>query len=273
MKGLEYRNSTLMFIVHRQFWLGVLTTCLLTLPTPVFAADLLIFAASSLKPALDEWLARPDVARIGTIRASYAASSQLARQIDNAAPADLFISADQQWMDHLAANQRIVDGSRSDLLGNALVMIARKDSTITMTIEPGMRLALALGADGRLAMAEPNSVPAGRYAKSALISMGAWPSVNRRLVAADNVRAAFNFVARGEVALGIVYRSDTVGEDSVRVIGTFPESSHAPIRYPAAIVSGHDGVATRQLLALLKDETSTSLFRRHGFDAPPKNDR
>ena len=254
----------------RHRWPALLTTCLMLLPVTAMAESLLIFAASSLKPALEELLSHSEVAEIGDVRASYAASSQLARQIEHAAPADVFISADQDWMEHLAAKQLIVNDSRADLLGNALVLIAPRDSLIALEIAPGMNLAAALGRDGRLAVAEPNSVPAGKYAHAALESLGAWNGVSDRLVAADNVRAALNFVARGEAAMGIVYRSDTINEPTVRVLATFPASSHAPIRYPVAIVSGHDSDASRRLLGLLRSESAADLFRRHGFDAPPR---
>ena len=248
----------------------VLVACVLAISTPVLAGDLLVFAAASLKPVLGELLAQPEATHIATIRVSYAASSQLARQIEHAAPADIFVSADQDWMNYLAARKLIVADSRFDLLGNALSLIAPHDSPTTLTISVGMNLRDALGADGRIALAEPNSVPAGKYAKAALIHVGAWDSIRERVVAGDNVRAALNFVSRGEAALGIVYRSDTVDEPSIRVLGNFPETSHPPIRYPIAIVSGHDGVAVRQLLSLLRGEASAVLFRQHGFDAPPR---
>ncbi len=253
-------------------WPSLFAVCLLMLPVPVpvLADGLLIFAASSLKPALDEFLARSDVASIAHVRASYAASSQLARQIEHAAPADIFISADEDWMDHLAARQLTVNASRTNLLGNALVLIAPRDSSLAFDIAPSMDLSAALGRDGRLAVAEPNSVPAGKYAHSALESLGAWNGVRDRLVAADNVRAALNFVSRGEAAMGIVYRSDTFDEPTVRVLATFPASSHAPIRYPVAIIAGRDSRDARRLLELMQSSSAAELFRRHGFDAPPR---
>lgn len=251
-------------------WLRLLAAFTLSFSTPAIAADLLVFAAASLKPALDELLAQPEGRTIATIRVSYAASSQLARQIDHAAPADIFISADQDWMDYLAAKELIVADSRSDLLGNALSLIAPGDSTITLNIGTSMDLRAALGANGRLAIAEPNSVPAGKYAKAALIDCGAWDGVRDRVIAGDNVRAALNFVSRGEAELGIVYRSDAINEPSIRVLGTFPDTSHPAIRYPVAIIRGHDGIAARRLLALLSTDASFALFQRHGFDAPPR---
>jgi molybdate transport system substrate-binding protein len=234
------------------------------------ADDVLVFAAASLKPALDRILADADVAAIGNVEASYAASSRLANQIEAGAPADLFISADEDWMDHLQRRRRIVPGSRVDLLGNALVLVAPAASTTRLAIAPGFDLRGALGADGHLALAEPHAVPAGKYARDALVRLGAWDRVAARVVAADDVRAALNFVARGEAPLGIVYRSDAVSEPRVRVVATFPESTHAPIVYPAAIVAGRDAPAARRVLALLRGAWARAVFRACGFDAPPR---
>lgn len=241
----------------------------LLLPLGARADGVLVFAAASLKPALDVILATPDVRALGKIEVSYAASSQLARQIEAGAPAALFISADEEWMDWLAARERIVTATRTDLLGNALVLIAPKDSAAQLALHPGVDLAAALGRDGRLALAEPGSVPAGKYAKAALLELGVWNSVSQRLVAADNVRAALNFVARGEAPLGIVYRSDAQSETAVRVLASFAGDSHAPIVYPAALIAGHDSPTARALLAALRTPAQQALFRAKGFDAPP----
>ena len=246
--------------------LGLLLACTSFAPGGARAGDVLIFAAASLKPALDTILARPDIAAIGNVKVSYAASSQLARQIEAGAPATLFISADQDWMDWLAARKLIVAGSRADLVGNALVLIAPKDSTTQLAINPDFDLPGALGAHGRLALAEPNSVPAGKYAKAALTHLGIWSEVDSRIVAADNVRAALNFVARGEAPLGIVYRSDAASEPSVRVVATFPAATHAPIVYPIAIVAGHDSAAARALLDRLRGAPEQAILRGYGFD-------
>lgn len=242
------------------------------LPAPALADELLVFAAASLKPALDAILSTPDAKAVGTIAPTYAASSQLARQIEAGAPAAIYISADEDWMNDVAAHGSIVASTRIDLLGNALVLVAPKDRNATIDIAPHFDLAGALGTDGHLALAEPNSVPAGKYAKSALVTLGVWDSIAARIVAADNVRAALNFVARGEAPLGIVYRSDAVSEPRVRVVGTFPASSHAPIVYPAAIVAGHDTPAARRMLVLLQGSRAREIFRRYGFDvmAPPR---
>ena len=239
-------------------------------PFRASADDLLVFAAASLKPALDEIIATPDAKAIGEIKASYAASSQLAKQIEAGAPAALFISADQDWMNEVASKQKIVAATRVDLLGNALVLVAPKDSKISLKIASKFDLVGALGEDGHLALGEPNSVPAGKYAKASLTSLGVWDAVQPRVVSADNVRAALNFVARGEAPLGAVYRSDAVSEPAVRVVDTFPAASHAPIVYPAAVLSDHDTPAAHKLLDLLHAPSTQAIFRRYGFDAPPQ---
>ena len=247
----------------------LLTATLFIAPLSAMADDELVFAAASLKPALDRILASPEAAAIGNVKASYAASSQLAKQIEAGAPAELFISADQDWMDYVATRKLIVADTRGDLLGNALVLVAPKDSKVQLAIAPGFDLAGALGADGKLALGEPNSVPAGKYAKAALTKLGVWDGVATHVVAADNVRAALNFVVRGEAALGVVYRSDAVSEPAVRVVATFPGDSHAPIIYPAALVAGHATPAARKLLELLKQPKQQAVFKELGFDAPP----
>lgn len=250
------------------FRLVCLGLCLM--PFTARAEAVLVFAAASLKPALDRILATPEVAALGEIKASYAASSQLARQIEAGAPAAIFISADQDWMDYVAGHKLIAAGSRGDLLGNALVLIAPKDSTTKLAIAPGFDLAGALGADGKLALGEPNSVPAGKYARTALTKLGVWDSVAARVVAADNVRAALNFVARREAPLGVVYRSDASSEPAVRVVATFADDTHAPIVYPAALITAHDTPAARKLLEALRAPPQQAIFRSYGFDAPPQ---
>lgn len=229
------------------------------------AGELLVFAAASLKPALDTIINQPEARAIGRIDVSYAASSQLARQIEHGAPADLFISADLDWMDQAEASGRIVAGTRSNLLGNALVLIAPADSRLQLRIAQGVDLSAALGEDGRLAIGTPDSVPAGKYAKAALSSLGAWEGVQSRLAPAPHVRAALRFVANAETPLGIVYRSDAVSEPKVRVIDTFPEASHAPIIYPVALIDGGEVGQARKLLALLKSPSATAVFQRFGF--------
>ena len=245
----------------------VLAGIVLSLIAPsAHAAKLLVFAAASLKPALDTLIATPEALAIADITVSYAASSQLARQIQHDAPAALFISADPDWMDEVERNGKLIDGSRSDLLGNALVLIAPRESTITLTIAPDFDLANALGADGRLAIGEPNSVPAGKYAKAALTELGVWTTVESRLVPAVHVRAALSFVARDETPLGIVYRSDAVSENQVRVVDTFPAASHPPIVYPVALLKAGNNAAGRGFLELLHSAQAAAIFVRFGFD-------
>jgi len=254
--------------IHRLTW--VVLAGLMLAPLCARAEGLLVFAAASLKPALDDILAQPATRALGKVQASYAASSQLARQIEAGAPAALFISADEDWMNTLARQRLIVADTRVGLLGNALVLVAPRDSAVELAIVPGFDLAGALGPGGHLALAEPNSVPAGKYAKAALTHLGVWPRVAGRVVAADNVRAALNFVARDAAPLGIVYRSDAASEPAVRQVGSFPPDSHAPIVYPAAVITGQDSPAARALLDYLHAPAQQATFREYGFDAPPQ---
>ncbi len=230
------------------------------------AEKLLVFAAASLKPALDTLAATAEARSIADITISYAASSQLARQIEHDAPAALFISADPEWMDYVEQRGKLVAASRSNLLGNGLVLIAPKESPIKLTIAQGFDLAAALGIDGRLAIGEPSSVPAGKYAKAALTRLGAWTPIESRLVPAVNVRAALSFVARGETPLGIVYRSDAVSEKEVRVVDSFPSSSFPAIVYPLALLKDGDNPAGHRLLDLLHSSQARAIFVRFGFD-------
>jgi molybdate transport system substrate-binding protein len=221
-----------------------------------------VFAAASLKNALDE-VNLAYGAHGGPARASYASSSVIARQIEAGAPADVFISADTDWMDELAKRGLIAAGSRRDLLTNRLVLIAPKDSPVRLKIAPGMDLAAALGG-GRLAIGGPD-VPAGRYAEAALEALGVWPSVKDHLAPGENVRATLAFVARGEAPLGIVYETDAEIEPAVRVVGVFPASSHPPIVYPAALVATSRNPAASAYLAFLRSPRAGAIFRRYGF--------
>jgi molybdate transport system substrate-binding protein len=195
---------------------------------------------------------------------SYAASSALARQIEAAAPADLFISADLEWMDYLAARRLIQPGSRVNLLGNRLVLIAPAGSAANFAVDRGMPLARTLG-DGRLAMADPDSVPAGKYGKAALEALGAWNAVAARVARAENVRAALALVARGECPLGIVYATDAAAEPKVRVVGAFPTGTHPPIVYPAALTAASANPAARGFLEFLGSAETKPVFERYGF--------
>ena len=259
-----------MFRPARIRMLLVLAMAMTSLAPASAATYVLVFAAASLKPALDTIIATPQAQAIGTIKASYAASSQLARQIGHGAPAAIFISADQDWMDYVERGGHVVANTRVNLLGNALVLVAPADSALELAIAPGFDLRGALGADGRLAIGEPNSVPAGKYARSSLETLGVWASIESRTVSADNVRAALNFVVRKEVPLGIVYRSDALAESAVRVLDTFPPASHAPIVYPLAVLKASANDEARAFAALLQAPSARAVFARHGFDAPPR---
>ena len=225
-----------------------------------------IFAAASLEPALDQ-LAREGVLGVPAPRMVYAASSALARQIENGAPADIFISADERWMDDVANHGAILPSTRADLLGNALVLVAPAGSKASVDLAPGAASLLsALGRDGRLAIALPDSVPAGIYAKQSLARLGMWNALQPRMAMARDVRAALNLVVLGQCPLGIVYRSDAVSEARVKVLATFPADSHKPVVYPAAIVREHDNAGVRALLAALESGRAAAVFRRRGFD-------
>jgi molybdate transport system substrate-binding protein len=231
--------------------------------------SVLVFAAVSLKGALDE-VGELVAARTGVaLKTSYAATSVLARQIEEGAPADIFFSADERWMDYLAERQLIAPATRVDVVGNRLVLIAPKDRVPSLTIAPGFGLARALGGRGRLAIADPANVPAGRYGKAALMTLGVWESVASRLAPADNVRAALAFVARGEAPLGIVYVSDVVAEPDVAVVDTFPVGSYPPIVYPAALTLRANADAKRALDVIASTE-ARAMFAGHGFTAPAR---
>lgn len=225
---------------------------------------LLVFAAASLQTSLEALIAPIRTTTGVSLRVSYAASSALARQIEYGAPADIFVSADLEWMDYLETRQLIRAESRINLLGNTLVLIAPRDRLRTLSITPGFSLVSALGAGERLAMADPERVPAGRYGRAALTRLGVWDQVAGRIASAENVRAALALVARGEVPLGIVYRSDLQVEPGVRLVDTFPAWSHPPIVYPAALtITSGQGAA--DVLAFLRSEEAVATFERHGF--------
>jgi molybdate transport system substrate-binding protein len=247
----------------------ILALAILLLAPAVSAAERgpLVLAAASLQESLteaaDAWAAeghpRPVLA--------FAASSALARQIMAGAPADLFLSADEPWMDAVEKAGRLRAGTRKTLLGNRLVLIAPARSKVRLAPAQGFPLARALGG-GRLALADPGAVPAGKYAKAALTALGVWRSVADQLAPAENVRAAMALVERGAAPLGIVYATDAKASRAVRVIGVFPASSHPPIRYPVAVLktSRHpDAAGFRNFLA---SKQGRAIFARHGFSAP-----
>lgn len=249
-------------------WITRLAALLLIIqPVLGVAADpapLTVFAAASVKNVIDE----ANVAyqkKTGTaVVASYAASSALAKQIEAGAPADLFISADLEWMDYLQQRDLIRSASRVQLLGNRLVLIAEAKNPVKLKIAPGFKLAEALGT-GRLAIGDTAAVPAGKYGKAALESLGVWPGVENKLAQAENVRAALALVARGEAPLGIVYETDAKAEKAVVVVDRFPESSHPPIIYPAAIIATTQNAAAQLYLDYLGSAAADELFRRYGF--------
>jgi molybdate transport system substrate-binding protein len=220
----------------------------------------LVFAAASLKNALDEAAAQAPVRAV----VSYASSSALARQIEAGAPAEVYVSADLAWMDYLQQRNLIRNDSRRNLLGNKLVLIAPATSSVKAAVEAGFPLAQLLGS-GRLALGDPSHVPAGRYARAALESLGVWESVQGRLAPAENVRAALALVARGEAPLGVVYATDAAAEPRVRVVGAFPDGSHPPIVYPVALTVAAKGEAARRFLAFLGSQNASRIFEKHGF--------
>ena len=225
---------------------------------------LVVFAAASMKNALDEVDAAFGKKTGIAVVASYAASSALIKQIEQGAPADVFVSADVDWMNYGAQQHLIKNESRVDLLGNRLVLIAPKDAKIDhVTIAPGFDLA-ALAGDGRIATGDVRAVPAGLYAKAALEKLGVWRAVEPKLAMAENVRAALVLVARAEAPLGIVYETDAKVEPKVKIIGVFPDDSHPPIIYPVALTADAKPDAA-QYLSFLRSQAAKSIFERYGF--------
>ncbi|MDA8107607.1 MAG: molybdate ABC transporter substrate-binding protein [Betaproteobacteria bacterium] len=234
------------------------------LPACAQAQALVVFAAASLRNALDAAAQAYEARGGGKITVSYAASSALARQIEAGAPAQVFISADEKWMDYLEQRHLVQAGSRHDLLANRLVLIEPASRKHDVTIAPGFRLRKLLNG-GRLALADPASVPAGLYAKAALEKLGVWASVKDRVAPAENVRSALAFVARGEAPLGIVYATDAQVEPRVRVAGTFPADSHPPIVYPVALTTAPGWQRAEPFEQFLRSPEARAIFRRWGF--------
>ena len=254
-----------MVIVFRRLWHG-LALCALLLAAPAHGQPRgpLVLAAASLQEALtaaaDSW------ARKGHARPvlSFAASSALARQIAAKAPADLFFSADEEWMDYIAARNLIVSSTRADLLTNRLGIVAPAASKLSFAVRSGFPLAAALGG-GRLALADPDAVPAGRYAKEALTGLKVWASVESNLARAENVRAALALVVRGATPLGIVYATDARAEGAVRVAGWIPATAHKPITYPLARLTASTNPEAEGFRRFLLSAEGKGLFRRYGF--------
>jgi molybdate transport system substrate-binding protein len=254
--------------------LGLGLLCLTMSASP--AADvkqrqILVFAAASLTDAMEEASAAYERTAPVTVKSSFDSSSVLARQIEAGAPADVFVSADTKWMDYLQSRNLIQAASRKNLLGNRLVLIAPEDSQIQLKIAPHFPLAAALG-KGRLATGDPDSVPAGRYARSALTTLGVWDEIAPRLARAENVRVALLYVARGEAPLGIVYASDALADKSVRVVDTFPADTHEPIVYPIALTTSAKSEAAA-FVAYLAGPHGHDIFVKYGFTAPEHRDR
>lgn len=226
--------------------------------------DVVVFAAASLKNALDDASAAWTRESGKRITISYAASNALARQIEAGAPADLFVSADLDWMDYAASKELIKPESRVSLLGNSLVLVAPKGSTVQVSLKPGIDLGSILGND-RIAMGHVEAVPAGKYGKAALEHLGAWAGVKDKIAQADNVRAALLLVSRGEAPLGIVYKTDALSDPNVTIVATFPEGSHPPIVYPIALTKDSHNPDAVSLLAFLRSDKAKPFFEKQGF--------
>ncbi len=229
------------------------------------ADEVTVFAAASTTNALTE-IGRMFTAKTGNaVRSSFASSSTLAKQVEQGAPANVFVSADIKWMDYLAQRKLLAAGTRADLLGNSLVLIAPLASKLDhVALAKDTDLAALLGG-GRLAVGDPDHVPVGIYAKQALQAMGQWPALEPRLARAESVRAGLALVERGEVPLGIVYSTDAAISKNVKVVGTFPEALHDRITYPVALVAGNATPAARAFLAFLSSPESKAVFARYGF--------
>ncbi len=243
----------------------VLAASLVATPARAQSKPVVVFAAASMKNALDE-IARGWTAKSKTeVKSSYAASSALAKQIEAGAPADIFISADLDWMNYVEGKKLVKDGTRLNLLGNAIVLVANKDwNKGDVKIAKGFDLAKLLG-DARLSMANVDSVPAGKYGKAALQSLGAWDGVSDKLAQAENVRAALALVGRNEAPLGIVYKTDAAADKNVKIVGTFPEDSHKPIVYPAALLKDSKNAKGAEFLKYLSGPEAKTIFEKHGF--------
>jgi molybdate transport system substrate-binding protein len=243
---------------------GILALALLLWSVPVHADEITVFAAASLTNALSEAGQAFEQKERHAVRFSFASSSTLAKQIGNGAPAQLFLSADLDWMDYLGQRKLIVDGSRTNLLGNRLVMIAPAKSSLKVDLKAGVDLSASLSG-GLLASGDPDHVPAGKYARHAFEKLGVWKGIEGRIARADSVRAALALVERAECPLGVVYATDAAASAKVKVVGVFPEDSYPPIVYPAALVKDKDTPAARSLLEFLKSPAAKPIFEKHGF--------
>lgn len=234
------------------------------LPLPALADEVVVFAAASLKNALDEIAQDFQGATGNTVTVSYAGSGELAKQITAGAPADLFISANEDWMNEIEKSGDVVEGSRKDLLGNTLVLIAHGTEVPAVEIGPDTDFSAMLGEE-KLAMALVESVPAGQYGKAALESLGQWEGLAPKVAQSDNVRAALALVSTGEAPFGIVYATDAAADDNVTVVGSFPKDSYPAIIYPAALLGEAKDQADRDFLDFLSGDEARSAFEAQGF--------
>ncbi len=237
----------------------------LAMATPVLAEEVVVFAAASLKGPLDSLAAEFQAETGNTVTISYAGSNALAKQIIEGAPADIFLSAAVNWMDEVEKAGLVVDGTRSDLLGNTLVLIAHGKDAAPVEIGPGFDLAGLLG-DGKLSMAMVDAVPAGQYGKASLENLGIWSRVEPSVAQSENVRAALTLVSTGEAPYGIVYATDAVADDNVTVVGTFPADSHKPIVYPGALLTGAADAADKAFFEALSSDAADATFTGQGFE-------
>jgi molybdate transport system substrate-binding protein len=237
----------------------------LLLPIGARAQTLTVFAAASLTDAMKDISAKWQAAGHQPLSLSFGSSSTLARQVEQGAPANVFASADEKWMDYLADKKLLADGTRKDLLGNDLVLVVSADKPMHVTINKSFDLIGLLGADGRLATGDPAHVPVGIYAEQALKSLGMWDSVQPRLARTEDVRAALLLVERGEAPAGIVYATDAAVSKAVMVAGTFPADSHDPVSYPFAVVKSGDTPDARALMTFLSGPEARAVFKQRGF--------
>ena len=244
--------------------LALATVLAATLATPALAEEVVVFAAASLKDALDAVAADFQAATGNTVTISYAGSNALAKQIMEGAPADIFISAAVNWMDEVEKAGLVVPDAREDLLGNTLVLVAHGKDVAPVEIGPGFDLAALLG-EGKLSMAMVDSVPAGQYGKESLEKLGVWSAVEGSVAQSENVRAALALVSTGEAPYGIVYASDAVADENVTVVGTFPADSHKPIVYPAALLTGAADAADKAFFEALSSDGADAKFTEQGF--------
>ena len=248
----------------KRFVLSLLAGLALAQPSFAQSGGPLVFAAASLKNALDDAAAEWNRQSGKKVTISYGASSALAKQIEAGAPAQMFISADLDWMNYVAEKKLIKPETRSNLLGNRIVLVAPKDSNVSLKVGPNFPLANALGG-GKLAMANTDSVPAGKYGKAALEKLGVWNSVRNSIAQAQDVRAALTLVARKEAPLGIVYATDAVAEPNVKTVATFPDDIHPPIVYPVALTATASNLDIATFLAFLKSSAARPAFEKQGF--------